>query len=256
MNLHRTVSQLFLLSIVCTCLNAAESLPAVAVPAATEEEALPVSPARAISSAIWDAQFSSLHRSRIFAGCKVAPLAEIWDPEVLAFETNAETAPADVDGLTPDAAQALETFKEMVTSLGGTFELKSAYRSPAYQAHLHEVWVKWVKELRRNRSGACQALREEVGAEFARHQLLVKQQPVPASDHMLGLAFDAAVALPRGARLKGKRVTVDKLAALAGIKRPTIRRDPVHFKLVAVRPATISYAQPSAFFGQFGGQHP
>ena len=86
----------------------------------------------------------------------------------------------------------------MVTSLGGMFELKSAYRPPAYQAHLHDVWVKWVKELRNNRS-SCRALREEVGAEFARHQLLVKQQPVPASDHALGLAFDAAVAMPRAA---------------------------------------------------------
>ena len=173
----------------------------------------------------------------------MAPLPEVWDSEALAFEKNAETAPADVDGLMPDAAQALDTFKDMVTSLGGTFELKSAYRPPAYQAHLHEVWVKWVKELRNNRSSGCRALREEVGAEFTRHQLLVKQQPVPASDHELGLAFDAAVALPRGARLNGKRVNVDKLAKLAGIVRPTIRRDPVHFKVLPVRHAAISYAQ-------------
>ncbi len=131
----------------------------------------------------------------------------------------------------------------MVTSLGGTFELKSAYRPPAYQAHLHEVWVKWVKELRNNRSSGCRALREEVGAEFSRHQLLVKQQPVPASDHSLGLAFDAAVAMPRAARLNGKRVTVDKLAALAGMKRPDSRRDPVHFKLLPPRPVAVSYAR-------------
>ena len=202
MVLHRTVSLLFLLSIICTSLIAAESLPsvtapaAVIAPAAIEEETLPVLPVRAISSAILDAQLNSLRRSRMLAACKVAPLTEIWDPEVLAFEENAETAP-DVDDLRPDAAQALDTLKEMVTSLGGTFELKSAYRPPAYQAHLHEVWVKWVKELRNNHSSGCRALREEVGAEFARHQLLVKQQPVPASDHSLGLAFDAAVAIPR-----------------------------------------------------------
>jgi LAS superfamily LD-carboxypeptidase LdcB len=183
----------------------------------------------------------------MFAGCKVAPLSEIWDPELLAFETNAETSPADVNDLRPDAAQALDTFKGMVTSLGGTFELKSAYRSPAYQAHLHEVWVKWVKQLRNNRSSGCRALREEVGAEFSRHQLLIKQQPVPVSDHTLGLAFDAAVVVPRGARLNGKRVTVDKLAALAGIMRPTIRRDPVHFKLVAERPVAISYAHTLSY---------
>jgi hypothetical protein len=253
MDLHRIVSQLFLLSISCTCLKAAGSpasgtTPPVTPPAAVEEEeALPVSPVRGVSSTILDAQLEALRRPRILTGCKIAPLPEIWDTEALAFEANAETAPADVDGLRPAAALALDTFKEMVTSLGGTFELKSAYRPPAYQAHLHEVWVKWVKELRHNRSGGCQAMREEVGAEFTRHQLLVKQQPVPASDHALGLAFDAAVAMPRAARLNGKRVTVDKLAALAGIKRPSSRRDPGHFKLIAERPAAISYAAPSTF---------
>ena len=260
MDLHRTVSHLFLLSIVCTCLNAAESLPSVTAPVAVEasrppacplracsldEEALPASRVRALSLVILDAQLKSIRRSRMLAGCKVAPLSDIWDPEALAFEKNAETAPADVDDLKPDAAQALDTLREMVTSLGGTFELKSAYRPPAYQAHLHEVWVKWVKQLRNNRSSGCRALREEVGAEFARHQLLVKQQPVPASDHALGLAFDAAVAMPRAARLNGKRVTLDKLAALAGTRRPSIRRDPVHFKVLPERPATMSYAHPS-----------
>jgi hypothetical protein len=244
--LHRTVSQLFLLSIVCTCLNAADSIPSVTATAAIEEEAPPL-PVRTFSSGILEAQLRSLRRSWMSAGCKVAPLPDIWDPEGLEFEGNAETAPADVDGLRPDAAQALGTFKEMVTSLGGTFELKSAYRPQAYQAHLHEVWVKWVKQLRNNRSKGCGALREDVGAEFARHKLLIKQQPIPASDHELGLAFDAAVAMPRAARLNGKRVTVDKLAELAGIRRPSSRRDPVHFKLLPERPAAVRYARPSTF---------
>ena len=239
--MQRTVSQLFLLSIICTCLHAAVSQPPVTAPATTEEEALPVSPVRAISRMYLDEQLNSLYRFRMLSGCKVAPLSEIGDDEALAFEKNAETASADVDGLMPQAAQALDAFKVMVTSLGGTFELKSAYRPPAYQAHLHDVWVKWVKELRNNRSSGCRALREEVGAEFARHQLLVKQQPVPASDHALGLAFDAAIAMPRAARLNGKRVTLDKLAAMAGIKRPDSRRDPVHFKLLPERPVAISY---------------
>jgi hypothetical protein len=233
--LYRTLKQVFLSSIICSCLNAADSLPSVTAPAAIEEEALPIFSERAISPAILDAQLSAVRRFQVLAGCRVAPLSEIEDPDALAFEKNAESAPADLDGLMPDTAQALDTFKEMVTSVGGTFELKSAYRPPAYQAHLHDVWVKWVKELRNNRTAGCQALREEVGAEFRRHQLLVKQQPVPASDHALGLAFDAAVAMPRAARLNRKRVTVDKLAALAGIKRPNSRRDPVHFILLPQR---------------------
>src|SRR5476651_2218703 len=90
-------------------------------------------------------------------------------PEALTFENNAESVPADVEGLMTDTAQALDIFRDMVTSSGGTFALKSAYRPPAYQAHLHDVWVKWMKELRNNRTAGCQALREEVGAEFRRH---------------------------------------------------------------------------------------
>lgn len=245
--MQRTVSQLLLLSVICTCAYAADSFPSVTSSATIEEEALPVSPARAISPVILDAQMKTLRRPRVLTGCKVAPLSEIWDSEALEFENNADTAPVDVDGLRPGAAEALDTLKELVTSVGGTFELKSAYRPPAYQAHLHEVWVKWVKELRNNRSSGCRALREEVGAEFKRHQLLVRQQPVPVSDHVLGLAFDAAVAMPRVARLNGKRVNVDKLAALAGTKRPEKRRDPVHFKLIAERPAAISYSQSPSF---------
>ena len=172
----------------------------------------------------------------MLAGCKVAPLPEIEDAEALAFEMDGELAVVDLQGLMPTMARALESFKQLVNSVGGTFDLKSAYRPPAYQAHLHEVWVKWVKELRNNRTSGCRALREEVGAEFARHQLLVGQQPVTSSDHALGLAFDAAVAMPHTARLNRRRVTVDKLALLAGVKRPNSRRDPVHFKLLPDRP--------------------
>jgi hypothetical protein len=216
-------------------LNAADSLPSAIAPAATEEEALPTLPERAVSPWILEHQLASVRRAQMVAGCKVAPLAEVEDPEALLFEQDSDSATADVEGLMPSTAQALENFKDLVISVGGTFDLKSAYRPPAYQAHLHEVWVKWVKELRNNRTAACQSLREEVGAEFARHQLLIRQQPVPASDHALGLAFDAAVVMPRAARLNRKRVTVDKLALLAGVKRPNVRRDPVHFKLLPER---------------------
>jgi hypothetical protein len=252
--LYRTVRQVLFFSMVCACLNAADSIPSVTAPAAMEapaaseappvmeapaaieEEALPILPERAVSPSILEAQLASVRRAGMLAGCKVAPLPEIDDAEALAFEKDAESAALDVQGLMPATAQALESFKDLVSAVGGTFELKSAYRPPAYQAHLHEVWVKWVKELRNNRTAGCRALREEVGAEFVRHQLLLRQQPVTDSDHALGLAFDAAVAMPHAARLNRKRVTVDKLAILAGVRRPNRRRDPVHFKLLPERP--------------------
>ena len=213
-------------------MRAADTLPAVTATIAMEEEPLPIFSDHVISQATLDAGLRAVGRYRMLAGCRVAPLPEIEDPEALTFENNAESVPAVVEGLMTDTAQALDIFRDMVTSAGGTFELKSAYRPPAYQAHLHDVWVKWMKELRNNRTPGCQALREEVGAEFRRHQLLPRQQPVPASDHALGLAFDAAVAMPRAARLNRKRVSVDKLANLAGIRRPNSRRDPVHFTLL------------------------
>ena len=97
MVLRQIVSQIFLLSIICTCLNAADSFPPFAgpvniEPAATEpaeDEALPASPVRAISSAISDAEFNSLHHPRIYAGCKVTPLSDIYDREAVEFEKNA-----------------------------------------------------------------------------------------------------------------------------------------------------------------------
>ena len=248
---YREVRRLFLFSALCAVMGM------VPPPASAQDEPLPLFSLRTTDPLT--AQLRSLARARMLSGCKVAPLPEIEGEEALAFEKNAEVAAADVEGLAPDAAQALAALREMVTSLGGTFVLKSAYRPPAYQAHLHEVWMKWVKQLRGNRSAGCSALREEVGAEFARHQLLLRQQPVPSSDHTSGVAFDAAVSMPRVARLNGKRVTVDRLAAMAGIRRPNSRRDPVHFKVlveprvltdpkaVPERPATVSLAQSSNF---------
>ena len=159
--------------------------------------------------------------------CGIAPLPAITDPDALSFEN--ATSP-DVKGLMPSMARALAKFKQLVTSVGGTFELKSAYRAPSYQAHLQQVWYKWM-ELRNNRDLGCQTLRAQVGAEFERHRLLESQKPVDSSDHTRGLAFDATVIVPAKATLKRRRVSLDRLALMAGIRRPDIIRDPVHFKL-------------------------
>jgi hypothetical protein len=163
--------------------------------------------------------------------CGVAPLPAISDPDALAFEN---TTSPDVRGLMPAMARALEKFKQLVVSVGGTFELKSAYRPPSYQIHLQQVWYKWM-ELRHSTDLGCQTLRTQVGDEFARHHLLESQKPVTGSDHTRGLAFDATVIVPAKAVIKKRRVSLDRLALLAGVKRPDIIRDPVHFKLSLVR---------------------
>ena len=90
-------------------------------------------------------------------------------------------------------------------------------------------------ELRNNREPGCQTLRGQVGEEFARHRLLETQKPVTSSDHTRGLAFDAMVVVPRVAWLKKHRVSLDRLALISGIRRPDVRRDPVHFKLATDR---------------------
>ena len=165
--------------------------------------------------------------------CSVAALPAIDDPEALAFEASVGTTEVvDTADLTPATARALTRFQQVVTSAGGTFELKSAYRPPAYQDHLQAVWDKWMLELRRNLKKGCQALRTEVGEDFARHHLMESQRPVSYSDHTRGVGFDATVIMPAGARLKRRRVSVDLLALLVGVRRPDILHDPVHFRLV------------------------
>ena len=93
-----------------------------------EEQPLPIFSDHAIWREILDGELRAVRRTAMLAGCKVAPLPEIEDPEALTFENNAESVPSDLDGLMPDTAQALDIFREMVISSGGTFELKSAYR--------------------------------------------------------------------------------------------------------------------------------
>jgi hypothetical protein len=168
--------------------------------------------------------------------CSVAALPAIDDPDALAFEASVGTAGViDTAGLTPATSRALTRFQQAVTSAGGTLDLKSAYRPTAYQDHLQAVWDKWMVGLRHRLEKGCQALRAEVGEEFARHHLLEKQRPVSYSDHTRGVGFDAAVFMPARSRLRRRRVSMDRLALLAGVRRPDIRHDPVHFRLVLNR---------------------
>jgi D-alanyl-D-alanine dipeptidase len=167
----------------------------------------------------------------------------IVDDEALAFEKGASP---DTRNLTSAMARALARFRQLVNLAGGTFELISAYRPSSYQAHLQAVWFKWMLELRNNREPGCQTLRTQVGEEFRRHSLLEMQKPVTSSDHTRGLAFDATVVLPLVVRLSKSRVSLDRLALLAGIQRPDILRDPVHFKLPISRTRRSATAFQSA----------
>jgi hypothetical protein len=162
--------------------------------------------------------------------CPVAPLEPIADPDAMGMES---VSTINLDGLTPGASRALTRFETLVTKRGGTFILTSAYRPAAYQAHLRDVWHKWSDELKDNQDPSCLQLKAEVGAEFARHGLLLSQHPVEISDHSLGIGFDAVVVFP--VMKKRRRISLDRVARLAGVSRPSIRRDPVHFRLIGGR---------------------
>jgi hypothetical protein len=175
--------------------------------------------------------------------CSVEPLTEILDADAMRLENNDEGP--DTAGLLPEMAQALEKFRRLVASAGGSFDLKSAYRPLEYQEHLREVWLKWMRELRFNRQPGCQGLRAQVAEEFNRHKLMPTQMPVTDSDHTRGMAIDAAVMVPHSVKIVKKRrvytgISLDRLALQAGLKRPDIRRDPVHFKLVIIPAVHIS----------------
>lgn len=168
--------------------------------------------------------------------CPIAPLQAIEDTDALAMETGADSGSnLNLDGLTSGTGKALARFENLVERQGGSFTLTSAYRPAAYQAHLRDVWFKWTDELRDNHDPACFQLKADVGNEFVRHGLLASQHPVPVSDHTRGLAFDAAVVLPLAKRARRRRISLDRLARLAGVQRPDIRRDPVHFRLIGGR---------------------
>jgi D-alanyl-D-alanine dipeptidase len=172
------------------------------------------------------------------SSCSVAPLSTIEEAGAVSFETAADTAAVvDTAGLTPQAASALTRLQQMIASIGRKIELKSAYRPPAYQEHLQEVWDKW-KALKRTRQPGCHDLRAEVGTEFTRHHLLETQRPVSNSDHTRGVGIDAAVKLPAGARWNRRRISLDRLVQIVGFKRPDIRHDPVHFRLLASSPSS------------------
>jgi hypothetical protein len=168
-------------------------------------------------------------------GCSVAPLKPIDEAVARRLEASAGSNIVDVADMIPAAARALNRFESKVASVGGTMTLKSAYRPAAYQKHLQDVWYKWMDELKHNQSPACQVLRTQVEEEFVRHRLIETQHPVAVSDHTRGLAFDATVDLPAAAKV-GRRLTLDRLARLAGLLRPAIAADPVHFKFLGGAP--------------------
>lgn len=165
------------------------------------------------------------------APCLIKPLSPVEDEVALAFETGfGELGRVHLAGLTRPTARALTRFDRLVSTVGGSFTVTSAHRPVAYQQHLQEVWDKWM-EVRDLADPACSEIRGEAEREFLSHGLLETQRPATFSDHTRGIAFDARIELPPNPRLNRRRVSVDSLAKMAGLFRPVVLRDPVHFRL-------------------------
>jgi hypothetical protein len=166
--------------------------------------------------------------------CLIEPLPPIRDAVALAFENGlaGSAGAVDVSDLTLATARALTRFEKVLTSAGATLTVTSAYRPAAYQKHLQAVWDKWMRELRNNVDPACVQLRAEVGREFTHHHLLETQRPATSSDHTRGLAFDATVELPDLKPSRRRRFSLDRLARSCKLRRPNLRYDPVHYRLV------------------------
>ncbi len=166
--------------------------------------------------------------------CSVQPLAPVEDATALQFEAGDQSASRN--GLTRACSRALSLFTKKIVSVGGTIHVTSAWRPAPYQAHLQQVWDKWMVELRDNTGPSCSDLRNSIASEFSRHALLETQRPAAYSDHTRGTAFDAVVSVPvrivAAARRKRRPViNGDTLALSAGLRRPLIWSDPVHYRL-------------------------
>lgn len=150
--------------------------------------------------------------------CQVPPLTPITDPTALNFEAGNTV---DTDDLQANMQTALDCVQAAVADAGGTVTVSSAYRPPAYQAHLREVWDKW-RLLRDRREPECADLRTQVQQEFNRHGLLLTQQPAsPNGPHTQGAAIDMRSSLPIAQFLN--------IANGCQLTRPLPATDPVHF---------------------------
>ncbi|MGZ8810742.1 MAG: hypothetical protein ACXW29_06355, partial [Thermoanaerobaculia bacterium] len=151
--------------------------------------------------------------------CAVPPLAPITDAAAQQFEAGQRVV---FTGMTAAALAGMNCFLPAVQAAGGTATVNSAFRPPAYQLHLQNVWDTW-QLIRSRRTPECDNLRTTVQTELDNHA--IRERPAGAQGpHTRGIAFDASVRLPAG-------VDEAQLAANCGLTQP--RPDPAgghHFE--------------------------
>ena len=119
------------------------------------------------------------------------------DPDTLALEQN----PINTERLDPrmkpaDRLSGYLCLKEAIESAGVPFNLTSAFRTDAYQRHLHEIWNKWKEfdDLTPEEIQACQSRKKEIKDELDKHGLGGLHIPPAkkAGKHPQGLAIDVS----------------------------------------------------------------
>jgi hypothetical protein len=142
--------------------------------------------------------------------CKLPPLSPITDADAQLFEAqNGQVV--DEAHLTPQTQTALACFRNAIATHDGTIFLRSAWRPPAYQKHLQEVWDRWwaLRDLTPEELAYCTELVADITEEWDTHD--IDHRPATNSPHPQGRAFDANVNVPGGP---------DGLAQLCGLIRP------------------------------------
>ncbi len=161
----------------------------------------------------WDTQKNACVKNT----CPIPDLPNITDPIVQTFEDDPDHS--DTEHLTSRMKTALDCLETAVQNAGGAYSVGSAYRPPAYQAHLQAVWNKW-RELKVSDNPDCAARRTSITDHKIRHKL--RRRPVDSSYHSLGEAFDMTISgLPDW--------QVENLSVECHVYIPDPVGDPVHF---------------------------
>lgn len=157
---------------------------------------------------------------------------ELYPGSTLGLEAN----PIDSFHLQPNMQTALACFQGRIQGAGGTFRLNSAYRTNAYQAHLREVWDKWIAIKPLAGDPTCSQVYADVQSEFDKHGIVHRPASADLGPHTTGSAIDVcadgiarrqcSTSIPNSVLSSTQTLAI---ADQCGLHR-RVPTDPVHFE--------------------------
>lgn len=172
---------------------------------------------------VWQDGFGDQTQGRVrnleIGSCPVPPLTPLSaDPMTQYLESHGGI---ETDHLSQAMKDALQCLMDQALQAGGVVNLRAGYRTQEYQLHIREVWEK-DRKLRTVDSAACDALRQALDAELAKHGPFRHRPAGSAGFHTKGTAIDVSFGGP---------IDGNALAHLCGLCRPLPLDDKVHFEL-------------------------